>query len=172
MENEKVLRVTPLLENITEVSDEIEHEFIETKIGIRYTLSNHCKSIILTRLKELNGQYFQDESSQGLHSGLLKAKLLKKNLRKLSVTQDSFDFGNMSLLIERTPSSVISTAVIKYLKSHSGWHAKVDIIKATEITDGQWNTAIADLVDSGKVERHGERRGARYRAVNDDSAAL
>ena len=31
MENEKVLRVTPLLENITEVSDEIEHEFIDVK---------------------------------------------------------------------------------------------------------------------------------------------
>jgi hypothetical protein len=45
---------------------------------------------------------------------------------------------------------------------HDGWHAKADILAATGITDGQWNDAISALIGGGRVERRGERRGARY----------
>jgi hypothetical protein len=54
-------------------------------------------------------------------------------------------------------------AIFGFLSSHHGWHAKADILSTTGITDGQWNAAITDLISVGKVERQGERRGARYR---------
>ena len=54
-------------------------------------------------------------------------------------------------------------AIVHYLTAHSGWHAKADVVRAIGITDGQWNAAIAGLLASGTLERHGERRGARYR---------
>lgn len=148
----------------------IEHQFVETKIGIRYLPSGHCKSVILSRLKELNSQYFLEESSQGLHSGFSKAKTSGKNSRKAGVSQHGFDFGNVNHGCETTtPSSVASTAVIEYLGSHSGWHAKADILAATGITDGQWKATIADLIADGSVERQGEKRGARYRVVTGEA---
>ena len=144
------------------VDGPFEHQFVETKIGVRFLPSNQCKSSILSRLKELNGQYFQEESSQGLLSGHSKVKSSRKNSRKSGVAQDSFDFGNVSLVSgTTTPSSDASTAVIEYLRSHSGWHAKADVLAATGITDGQWNAAIADLISGGRVERQGDKRGPR-----------
>lgn len=56
-------------------------------------------------------------------------------------------------------------AILDFLSSSPGWHAKSDIVAATGLSDGQWNTLIADLVARGLVERQGERRGARYRLV-------
>ncbi len=48
----------------------------------------------------------------------------------------------------------------EYLKG-----AKADILAATGIPDEQWNSTINDLITGGNVERQGEKRGARYRAV-------
>ena len=56
-----------------------------------------------------------------------------------------------------------ATAIFVFLGAHDGWHAKADVLAATGITDGQWNAAIADLISGGRVERQGEKRGARYR---------
>jgi predicted transcriptional regulator len=55
--------------------------------------------------------------------------------------------------------------ILTFLSAHNGWHAKSDIVAATGITDGQWNAGIANLIANGKVERQGEKRGARYRVV-------
>lgn len=55
--------------------------------------------------------------------------------------------------------------VLEHLMAHPSWHAKPDIITASGITNGQWNTAINELIASGRVERQGERRGARYRII-------
>jgi hypothetical protein len=146
----------------------LDHQFVETKIGVRYLPSSKCKSLILSRLKELNSQFFQEESSQGLLYGSSKAKIFRKNSRGVGVAQDSFDFGNVNLVSETTTLSCNAlTAVIEYLRVHSGWLAKADILAATGITDGQWNVTIADLIEGGRVERQGERRGARYRMLKD-----
>jgi type I restriction-modification system DNA methylase subunit len=149
------------------IDEPIDHQFVETKIGVRYLPSGNGKSRILARLKELNGQYFQEEYSQGLHGGFSKAKTPVGSSRKASAAQHGFDFGNVSYGSETTKSShVAATAVIEYLGSHSGWHAKADVLAATGITDSNWNAAISELIDRGKVERQGERRGARYRATD------
>ena len=44
--------------------------------------------------------------------------------------------------------------------------SKADIIVATDITTGQWNTAIKALLADGSVRQTGERRGARYHLRN------
>jgi len=48
------------------------------------------------------------------------------------------------------------------LQAHPGWYAKADILAVTGITDGQWNTSIAELTVSGRVKRQGEKRGAQH----------
>ena len=40
--------------------------------------------------------------------------------------------------------------------------SRADVLEATGITSGQWNTAIKALLGDGSVTRTGERRGARY----------
>ncbi|ERW81701.1 TPA: hypothetical protein NIJ04_005050 [Pseudomonas aeruginosa] len=62
---------------------------------------------------------------------------------------------------QTSPAKVIT----EHLRTHPGWHAKSDILAATGIADSQWNAAIADLMADGKVERQGEKRGARYSYV-------
>jgi hypothetical protein len=58
----------------------------------------------------------------------------------------------------------------RFLRANRGWHAKKDVIDAAVITPIEWNAAITKLLDSGVVERKGDRRGARYRARADRSS--
>ena len=77
------------------------------------------------------------------------------------MTQPSFDFE--ATATNALDGSTPATAILSFLGAHDGWYAKADVLAATGITDGQWNAAINDLIAGGKVERQGERRGARYR---------
>lgn len=76
-------------------------------------------------------------------------------------SQPSLDFesGLAAAAIGVPPS----TAILGFLSMRDRWQAKADVLAATGITDGQWNTAIADLIAGGIVERQGEKRGTRYR---------
>ena len=56
-----------------------------------------------------------------------------------------------------------ATAILGFLSTRDGWHAKADVLAATGVKDAQWTAAITDLLSGGKVERQGEKRGARYR---------
>ena len=78
-----------------------------------------------------------------------------------ATTQPSFDFEATATTV--LDGSTPTTAILGFLGAHDGWHAKADVLTATGITDGQWNAAIADLIAGSRVERQGERRGARYR---------
>ncbi len=53
--------------------------------------------------------------------------------------------------------------LLDYLRHHPGWHGKDALLTATRFPDHRWNAEIKCLIDSGHVEREGERRGARYR---------
>lgn len=58
----------------------------------------------------------------------------------------------------------------RFLRANRGWHAKKDVIDAGVISPTEWSAAISELLDSGVVERKGDRRGARYHARTDGSA--
>jgi hypothetical protein len=53
-------------------------------------------------------------------------------------------------------------AIREVLARFPGGAAKSDVLSATGIPDGTWNTAIAQLLATGDVERQGEKRGTRY----------
>lgn len=40
--------------------------------------------------------------------------------------------------------------------------SKADVLSATDLSDGEWNKAIATLLERGEVERSGQGRGTRY----------
>lgn len=56
-------------------------------------------------------------------------------------------------------------AILSYLKANTGWHGKSAILAATGIEAGPWNATIKELLDAGKVERQGEKKGAKYRVA-------
>jgi hypothetical protein len=145
---------------------------------VRFTISESARVEVLRRLVELNRQRYQEEVDQGLHDGsAARAKSVPRSNAAGAATQPSFDFGGAAANQGQYPMAAEphrsyaspATAVFDFLTTRAGWHAKADILGFTNITDGQWNAAIADLISGGKVERQGEKRGTRYRAVGGGS---
>lgn len=131
---------------------------------VRFTISEAARVEVLRRLSELNRQRYEEEVAQGLRGDALPRALTRASRTiNASMVQPSLDFesGAAMPINGITPA----TAILAFLKTSNGWYAKTDVLAATGIKDGQWNTAIADLIAGGKVERQGERRGARYRAT-------
>jgi len=133
--------------------------------NLRYTICESARLEILRRLSELNRQRYEEEVARGLH-GDAKARASTRAPRadratSTAAAQPSLDFETE---VAATANGVTpAAAIVSFLSTHAGWHAKADVLTATGITDGQWNVAIADLIADGRVERQGERRGARYR---------
>ena len=157
-----------------------EVSYLPENDRVRFTISEPARIEVLRRLSELNRQRYEEEVARGWHgaktAGSATRKPYKMRIDSSATPQPSFDFdpkpANVANYLEAAePRSQYQAgprhAVVEYLKAHSGWHAKADILAATGITDGQWNATIADLISGGKVERQGERRGARYRIQPD-----
>ena len=144
---------------------------------IRFTISEPARVEVLRRLAELNRQRYEEEVDQGLHDGnAARAKSAPRPKVAGTAPQPSFDFGDsaanqglypMAAEPHRSYASP-ATVIFDFLTGRAGWHAKADVLSVTGITDGQWNAAIADLISRGTVERQGEKRGTRYRAVGAD----
>ncbi|WDK48687.1 ATP phosphoribosyltransferase regulatory subunit [Xanthomonas campestris pv. campestris] len=151
---------------------ELEHGFHEVPYlpesdRVRFTISDRVRLAVLHRLSELNHQRYEEEVAEGLH-GSGTTRMSSRAPRagraaRAAPAQPSLDFdaGAAATINGATPA----TAILGFLSASDGWHAKADVLAATRITDGQWSAAIADLIAGGRVERQGERRGARYRAT-------
>ena len=142
-----------------------EVSYLPENDRVRFTISDRVRLEVLRRLSELNRQRYEEEVAQGLHGGggTPRASTRTPPASRTTTAQPALDFetGNATSANGATPA----TAILGFLCAHDGWYAKADILAATDITDGQWNAAIADLIASGNVERQGERRSARYRFV-------
>lgn len=143
----------------------LDHAFHETKQGLRFTVSESARIEVLRRLSELNRQRYEDEVAQGLHGTATPraSPHAQRDSRGTAAApaQSSLDFEMRDAVT--TEDATPRTAILGFLSGHNGWHAKADVLAVTGITDGQWNAAIADLISGGRVERQGEKRGARYR---------
>jgi hypothetical protein len=132
---------------------------------VRFTISEAARVEVLRRLSELNRQRYGEEVARGLHADAATRASLgppRTDRAKLaSPAQPSLDFEAGSAVATNGPNPI--TAILGFLRACDGWCAKADIIAATGITDGQWNTSIANLIAVGTVDRQGEKRGARYR---------
>ena len=67
-----------------------------------------------------------------------------------------------------TPDTVLDEATLRAVKaaiaSVADGASKADVLAATGLSDGDWNKAIAALLDRGDVTRTGQKRGTRYHA--------
>lgn len=156
----------------------LEHDFhgvpyLPENDRVRFTISETARVEILRRLSELNRQRYEEEVAQGLHPDATP-RTSTRTRRRVSAdfSQPALDFNAVpanegQYLQVAEPRAEYRAgpvhAIVEYLSAHPGWHTKADVLAATGIINGQWNTAIAELTSTGRVERQGERRGARYR---------
>ncbi|HEJ1952057.1 TPA: restriction endonuclease [Pseudomonas aeruginosa] len=145
---------------------------------VRFTISDAARSEVMRRFAELNRKRYEEEVAQGLHAGATPRTSTRtpraSPIPNAATAQSSLDFdanpaheGRYLKVAEPRADYRAGPvrAIVEYLSTHPGWHAKADILAATGITDGQWNAAIADLISRGRVERQGERRGTRYQLI-------
>ncbi len=59
----------------------------------------------------------------------------------------------------------VAAAITGFLQAHPGWHARSAIVAGAGIVASAWNAAINALLEAGKVERQGAKKGARYRVT-------
>jgi len=161
---------------------ELSHGFHEVAYlpendRIRFTICESARVEVLRRLADLNRQRYQEEVDRGLHDdAVARVKSVARPKVPGAAPQPSFDFGDGATNQGRLPTAAEpyrplaspATTIFDFLAGRAGWYAKADILGFTKITDGQWNAAIAELISGGTVERQGEKRGTRYRAVGAD----
>jgi hypothetical protein len=150
-----------------------EQQNLSENDRVRFTISEAARVEVLRRFAELNRQRYEEEVAQGLHPDAApRTSTRTRRCVSTGFSQPALDFDAVpanegQYLQVAEPRAEYRAGpvrtIVEYLKAHPGWHAKADVFAATGITDGQWNAAITDLIGGGRVERQGERRGARYR---------
>jgi hypothetical protein len=154
-----------------------EVSYLPENDRIRFTISEAARLELLRRLSELNRERYQEEVAQGLLDGTVtRAKSVPRQEVPGAAPQPSFDFGDAAANLGHYPIAAEphrsyaspATAILDFLTTRAGWHAKAEILRFTSITVGQWNSAIAELISGGKIERQGEKRGTLYSAVGAD----
>lgn len=146
----------------------LAHNFYETKQGIRFTISEAARREVLDRLLELNHQRYAEEVAAGLHEKkTAKApKAVKPVATPAAVDVQSDLFAEpIALPVQTSVSASGSSPIVDYLNAHPGWHNKDAILSATGFPENRWNVTIRQLLDSGQVQRQGEKRGAKYQAA-------
>lgn len=142
-----------------------EAAYLSGRDRVRYTISDNARIEILRRLSELNRQRHEREVACGLNADATLCSSIRVPLvgRTTSATtaQSALDFETEAVVAANVATP--TTAILAFLSAQDGWQSKADVLSATGITDGQWNAAIANLISGGRVERQGEKRGARYR---------
>jgi hypothetical protein len=124
--------------------------------NLRFAIAPEMQTEILRRLSLLNRERHEKETNSNptLFTSIRREAITEKN-QGLDLSYD-------------THGSALSGAkevVLDYLQTNMNWLAKDDILSGSGLPANQWQSTINQLLADGLVERQGERRGARYRAV-------
>lgn len=143
---------------------DLGHDFYETDKGTRFTISESARTEILQRLLELNHEKYREELAAIEDAGGRKKKT--SNVGKRKGMPSNSDLCLFDSLDSTVPFAGEATeAVLSCLKTAEDWLAKDEVVSRSGIPASQWLSTINQLLADGLVERQGERRGARYRAV-------
>ena len=134
---------------------------------IRFTISPSAREEIILRLIGLN------QARHG-HEHLSTPRRLNPASSSPTPADVDGSGGAQGKLFQKASLAEPSTEskrIIDFMVVLGGWYRKSEILAATGISDGQWAKIVADLISGGNIERQGEKRGTRYRAVTDRRSA-
>ncbi|MGD7037258.1 type IIL restriction-modification enzyme MmeI [Methylotuvimicrobium buryatense] len=153
---------------------EINHNFNLTKQGIRFTISEENRSLIITRLLNLNKLQNELESTNGSQ---LKDKKITARAKHPSTsksfyqTELVFEDQNDNQILEPTSvkvgnqwGKIASDQMLAWLEAHKGWFNKSAILNGCGADPNEWAFAIDELLKDEYVESQGESDAIRYRA--------
>ena len=144
-----------------------EVSYLPKNSGSRFTISETARTEVLRRLSELNRQRHEEEvESQSSNRSPKPKHARSRNILK----QSELGFEAPALQSAQTTDGMesVTEKILSYLETQDSWLSRSDILANSDIPDGQWSAAIKELLESGAVERLGERRGARYRIFRSD----
>ncbi|HSL83808.1 MAG TPA: type IIL restriction-modification enzyme MmeI, partial [Thermoanaerobaculia bacterium] len=156
---------------------------------VRFTVSEAARRELLDRLARLNRERHAEEVAAGLHEPATRRSTAtrRRSTPEPRATnpepQPAPEPGlpqNVALFAEGydqpreplpraadtpTPSPYVPAreTLLADLRTHPGWHSRADILTRTTLDPTHWLPAITALVNSGAVERTGQKRGTRYR---------
>ena len=172
-----------------------EVSYLPENDRIRFTISEPARIEVLHRLAQLNKERYEEEVVQGLHPRAkgAKRKTTPKKKHQLAKVYEipSFeerdvpkaaepDSPQMDIFTDPSPrvtksnqwGSVPIDQILAWLEAHPGWHGKAEIVAGSGIDEADWKKAIDELLEEGSIERKGERRGAKYRAMQSGKGNL
>ena len=147
---------------------ELAHGYYETRVGIRFAISENNKKVLLERLLDLNAKRYNERVEQAPQILILNRRKprLSNNGHQFADRQNYLLFDDGSYPNGLAPQIVV-VPILEWLRANTGWHSKDSILRGTGIPDARWKSTIKSLLSDSSVERQGEKRGVRYRAVTD-----
>lgn len=156
----------------------LNHGFHETSQGLRFTLAESARLVVLQRLLVLNHQRHQEEIVASCNNKAATSNTPKASKRKvapektaLSHHQGGFDFGLPEAWPEKsapTPHTgnqwgqTPTDQIQEWLEAHAGWFTKQAILSGSGAEPGAWSDSLAELLADDFVQVHAD--GNRWRA--------
>jgi hypothetical protein len=132
---------------------------------VRFTISEPARIEVLRRLSEINRQRYNVEVEKGLHGNVASPTSPTSNKsRKRSARTENFGLFDF-VASDAATGNAACKVVLNHLAETDAWSGKDEILSGSGLSASQWQSTINQLLADGLVERQGERRGARYRAV-------
>lgn len=138
-----------------------EQEDLPVNDRIRFTVSPAAREEIILRLVGLNQtRHGRENSTTSTRSNVVSSARNLADIASSASTQ-----GKLFEKVSNAQLSAEAKRVLEFMGNLGEWHAKAEIFAATGISDAHWIKAVSDLLSDGFIERQGEKRGTKYRAV-------
>jgi len=159
---------------------DLEHNFYDVDTlpendRTRYTISPVARKEVLKRLLALNHERRAEEEAKGLWDKKGKKKKSDpgaENKNGLFQEGGLFDQDPTEPEEQEAPkrgrpkketySGEATAAILEFLKANAGLHGKSAVLEGSGVDAKEWNAAIKQLLEEGKVVKEGAKKGARY----------
>ncbi len=166
---------------------DLQHGIHDTQQGARFTISARARREVLECLLELNHERYAEEVRQGLHeseqprASSAAPKSRRTTAKRATATParaHQMGFGFSEALLERSktekpakPTAHDEASVALSRPAHALLKAcekagepvgKAALLEAAKVDDGDWATAIRELLDAKLVRQTGEGRATKY----------
>ncbi|MCG7932572.1 MAG: BREX-1 system adenine-specific DNA-methyltransferase PglX [Candidatus Thiodiazotropha lotti] len=159
-------------------------DYLPENDRVRYTISEEARLEILSRLSQLNKEWYEEELKQGLHAKKKPKKeaAAKKRTKAKIYEIPAYQERRLPRVAEPTQMDLLNGSseptdkdagnqwgsnpidqILAWLEANTGWHAKQAILNGCQADPSRWDSAIGELLKEGLIEADGDL--SRYQAV-------
>jgi hypothetical protein len=149
-------------------AEAVEREIDQVVYGLYGLTEEEIKIVEGSVKRKGSSDHPSAEGEDNLEQGELKEKKTRGRPRKgpstvlvINETQPSDARTNNRAQVTATVAAA-AQSILDYLATHPGKHGKSAIIPGARILEKDWNRAINQLLEEGRVKSEGQKRGAKY----------